>query len=87
MSEQDAFVRRLRILREVRVERERQELLRDAGTIGPVDTDGQRLAVLVEEVGEVARAMNDGKGLREELIQVAAVAVAWVEAIDTAEAT
>jgi cell division protein FtsI/penicillin-binding protein 2 len=32
-----------------------------------------------------ARAMNDGKGLREELIQVAAVAVAWVEAIDTAE--
>ena len=29
----------------------------------------------------------DGKGLREELIQVAAVAVAWVEAIDTPEAT
>ena len=29
--------------------------------------------------------MNDGKGLREELIQVAAVAVAWVEAIDTAD--
>lgn len=68
-------------------ERERQESMRDAGTIGPVDTDGERLAVLVEEVGEVARAMNDGKGLREELIQVAAVAVAWVEAIDTADAT
>jgi hypothetical protein len=37
-------------------------------------------------VGEVARAMNDGKGLREELIQVAAVAVAWVEAMDAVEA-
>lgn len=40
-----------------------------------------KMAVLAEEVGEVARAMLDGKpeDLRRELIQVAAVAVAWVE--------
>jgi len=60
--------------------------------------DDRRYAVLGEEVGEVARAMLergfvpkhlvgevDAIGdpeLRSELIQVAAVAVAWVEAID-----
>lgn len=43
-----------------------------------------KVAVLLEEVGEVSRAMLDGDraGLRAELIQVAAVAVAWLEAID-----
>lgn len=48
------------------------------------------LAILVEEVGEVADELNSQwappsigpKRLREELVQVAAVAVAWVEAID-----
>jgi len=51
--------------------------------------DFTRLAVLAEEFGEVANAVletsygADGdEHLREELIQVAAVAVAWVEAID-----
>lgn len=45
-------------------------------------------AILAEEVGEVNRAMlearygNGGGNLREELLQVAAVAVAWVECID-----
>lgn len=37
--------------------------------------------ILVEEVAE-AEAESDVFRLREELIQVAAVAVAWVEAID-----
>lgn len=37
--------------------------------------------VLKEEFWEAAAAEND-RDLREELIQVAAVAVAWVEAID-----
>lgn len=44
------------------------------------------LAVLTEEVGEVARALLDCESperLRAELVQVAAVAVAWAEAIDT----
>ena len=42
-----------------------------------------KVAVLTEEVGEVARAMLDGDraGLRRELVQVAAVAVAWLESL------
>jgi NTP pyrophosphatase (non-canonical NTP hydrolase) len=59
--------------------------------------DGERFCVLGEEVGEVARAIlerayGDGspvlvetweQRLRDELVQVAAVSVAWIEAIDT----
>jgi len=42
------------------------------------------LAILVEEVGEVAKAMleHDDEGLKKEIVQVAAVAVAMIEAID-----
>ncbi len=45
-----------------------------------------KLSVLIEEIGEVARAVNDQEGferIREELIQVAAVTVAWIETIQT----
>ena len=41
--------------------------------------DSVWLAILTEEVGECAKAILEGKGLTHELIQVAAVAVAWVE--------
>ena len=43
-----------------------------------------KLCVLSEEVGEVSRALLDGNkaDLRAELVQVAAVAVAWLEGID-----
>lgn len=76
-----------RVLSEVYEERVRQEELKASGrfayTCADAEcTDGQALAILVEEVGEVARAMCEGKGLRDELIQVAAVAVAWVERMD-----
>jgi len=42
-----------------------------------------KAAVLAEECGEVAKAMLDGctTDLTSELIQVAAVAVAWLESI------
>lgn len=42
-----------------------------------------KVAVLTEEVGEVARAAleHDTDGLRLELVQVAAIAVAWLEAM------
>src|SRR5262245_60812069 len=43
-----------------------------------------KVAVLSEEVGEVARAVLDcnmGSDLRRELVQVAAVAVAWLEGL------
>src|SRR5258708_56706 len=55
-------------------------------SILPGKDEWRKLAVLGEEVGEVARAMletdlgNDTQEhVEEELIQVAAVAVAWVE--------
>jgi hypothetical protein len=46
--------------------------------------DPVKAAVLAEECGEVARAVLDRNGpddLRTELIQVAAVAVAWLEGL------
>ena len=85
-----------RVLVDVHAERERQERLglnkaaqgvRWSSCADPAmdGGDDRRYAVLGEEVGEVANAILDGKGdaaLREELVQVAAVAVAWTEAID-----
>lgn len=47
--------------------------------------DSRWLPVLVEEVGEVARAICDGETparVREELVQVAAMALAWADAIE-----
>lgn len=43
-----------------------------------------KVTVLLEEVGEVARAILEQKpeDLRSELVQVAAVAVAMIEAVD-----
>lgn len=70
-------------------ERDRQKALLEDGLIH-VDmasieiAQGDKLAILVEEVGEVAKALNEGvtiKELRAELVQVAAVAVAWVESL------
>lgn len=54
-------------------------------------SDGWRLAALVEEVGEAAEAAIErggfigkpkGKDLHAELIQVAAICVAWIEWIE-----
>lgn len=96
----DANVRsavRQAILDEVDEERERQDAKHGApDQIAPV-----RLSILMEEVGEVSREINDWWGMfdqaatddgwisadareryRTELIQVAAVAVATVEALD-----
>lgn len=49
--------------------------------------DGYWLAILTEELGEVATEIQnkDKQRLREELYQVAAVAVAWIEALDRKE--
>ena len=82
-------------LSDVNRERERQEELRRAGKFqwtcaAPEPTPEAKYAVLGEEVGEVARhvteALIDPKRLnpaelRKELIQVAAVAVAWAESL------
>lgn len=89
------------ILADVNAERDRQEELRRTGAFdftcadrwevssGRMVNSADKLAVLAEEFGEVAREVNEGfrnkvdlHKLRAELIQVAAVAVAWVEDLD-----
>lgn len=62
--------------------------------LGPSLTDGDRLAILTEEIGEVAREMNDFKlgdpddpgdhlyRMVAELIQVAAMACTWVQQLE-----
>jgi NTP pyrophosphatase (non-canonical NTP hydrolase) len=80
---------------EIIAERERQGELKAAGRFkytcaDPELSSGEKLAVLAEEVGEVARALLEASGevsdvhgqkLRDELIQVAAVAMAWAEGL------
>ena len=39
------------------------------------------LAVLVEEIGEVASALQGDGDLKEELVQVASVCVRWLESL------
>lgn len=77
------------VLDRISAERRRQEELADAGRWGgkriATVGSGHRLAVLVEEVGEVAQAMQGDGDLETELVQVAAVAVAWLEAIEGEE--
>ena len=79
------------VLMDVSAERERQRAKWTAAHAwgrGDCSSDGVddtvKMAVLTEEVGEVARALLDRKSdeLRAELVQVASVAVAWVEALD-----
>lgn len=64
-------------------ERSRQETTRNGWTCrNPQVTDLERLSALMEEVGEVARCFNEDEtpeALRSELVQVAAVAVGWIE--------
>lgn len=81
---------------EVRREVYRQDDLARSGKFGgthvmPGGTDLQRLAVLAEEFGEVSIEVCKGirpkghtrrEGLRKELVQVSAVCLAWIAAID-----
>lgn len=69
-----------RVIAEVRAERERQDV-----KWGEQNHDlPMWLAILSEEVGEVAKDVVEHyvKGYREELIQVAAVAISAVQALD-----
>lgn len=67
-------------LADVASERMRQDRKWGPSASRPVPS----LRILIEEVGEVAKAMQDETDdeLRAELVQVAAVAVAMVEGID-----
>jgi hypothetical protein len=55
--------------------------------LGPHYSSGDRLAILVEEVGEVAHELTydqdgDRSKLVKELIQVAAMAATWIEYLE-----
>jgi NTP pyrophosphatase (non-canonical NTP hydrolase) len=68
------------VLGEVAAERERQDGLWGEQNHIPVEY----YTILVEEIGEVARALCEGDvlGYRKELIHSSAVAVAMIEAFD-----
>lgn len=83
-----SFEEMMGALDDVGVERRRQEQLRVDGRFVQTCADPAMdpllaLAVLAEEFGEVARAVveQDLEQAETELIQVAAVAVAWVEGL------
>jgi NTP pyrophosphatase (non-canonical NTP hydrolase) len=83
------------VLRMVAQERAEQERVwGEQSCAHDVLPPGEKLAVLVEEVGEVARALNELRvapsflarkieraNLRTELVQVAASATAWAESL------
>jgi NTP pyrophosphatase (non-canonical NTP hydrolase) len=70
---------RAKILEAVLSERERQDNRWGDQTH---NTDLQWMSILTEEIGEVAKDVNDQRiaGMFEELIQCAAVCFAWSEA-------
>lgn len=72
------------IVDDILTERERQDS--KWGDVPGIDrrNDSTYAAVLGEEFGEVCQAWleRDRRNLREELVQVAAVAVAWLEELD-----
>jgi len=84
-------------LNEIVDERERQEKLREEGRFTHTPAEGshyENLAMITEEIGEVAREVLTQPGdpaafdtigsphsLRKELIQVAAIALAWCEKV------
>ena len=76
---------RLEIFCEIDAERERQERKHGPNTCaGQGVSDELKSAILTEENGEVAKAVieKNRDELKKELVQVAAVAVAWLEALD-----
>lgn len=66
------------VLRAIEAERARQDARFGSHEWVP---DYLWLAILTEEVGEVARDLQERRDVRRELVQVAAVAVAWLEAL------
>lgn len=80
------------IMRDIAVERARQGNLYRSGDIPftcAMDVpESEKVTAMLEELGEVARAVNDEDhaNLYVELIQVAAQAVAWCEFLSGAEA-
>lgn len=72
------------ILAELAGERASQERKWGGRSVASVSDPSRAVVILTEELGEVARAAHDGDlaHYRLELVQVAAVAVAMIEAVD-----
>lgn len=78
------------ILEDIQDEFNRQEDAYCNGKIhikmdNPYDRSKDKLAVVTEELGEVAKALLDHQGddhLREELIQVATCCIGWIISLD-----
>ena len=73
------------ILHDIKLERIKQD--EKWGAVGAFKGDNYRaLAVLAEEFGEVARDCleHNNEHLKEELVQVAAVCVKWLQMIEDA---
>ena len=82
-------IRQYQIFHEILNERDRQETKwHEAPGVWPCDAT-TKLAVLAEEFGEVARGVleRDAENVREELVQVAAVCMKWLEAFDADQIT
>jgi NTP pyrophosphatase (non-canonical NTP hydrolase) len=84
------IIDRADIFRAIEFERERQETLHpipwnklseneEINAMANYINMTELLAILVEEIGEVGRALQGESDLAEELIHVAAVAVRWLE--------
>jgi hypothetical protein len=83
----------LDIYREVRAERERAHAKHGETSMesaDPLDPAGVRRDIIMEEVGEISREYNEARherrpvdpaALRSELVQLAAMAVAWADAL------
>jgi NTP pyrophosphatase (non-canonical NTP hydrolase) len=70
-----------RIIEEIKQERQRQDGKWGVQNHAPVFW----AVILGEEYGEVCKAIQDHTNYREELIQVAAVALAAIECLDRTE--
>lgn len=83
-------MRTLGIYEMIQAERARQDAL--FGEVNKMNSTEKWVTILLEEVGEVAKAVLDKRfndyqegNYREELVQVAAVAVAMIESFDRAQ--
>lgn len=82
--------KRASALSKITRERERQDILKSEGRFEFTAADSEcpnhlRLEMLVEEIGEVARAKQnkDNGNLKEELVQTAAICLAWLEYLES----
>lgn len=82
-------LKRFEALAQIVAERNRQNELKAKGKFRHTPADPEMahsyvLTVIVEEVGEIARAIQSGDkmNLRDEITQVAAISLAWLEGFD-----